>query len=102
MGRAAGDARPALDRRHAYLNELFRSAREEAGIAYVDVWDGFIDEAGSFTVQGPDFEGQISRCARADGVYFTKAGARKLAHYVEREIQRLLATRGDARRAAGA
>jgi hypothetical protein len=28
-----------------------------------------------------------------DGVYFTKPGARKLAHYVEREIQRTLANR---------
>jgi hypothetical protein len=28
-----------------------------------------------------------------DGVYFTKPGARKLAHYVEREITRLLAAR---------
>jgi hypothetical protein len=28
-----------------------------------------------------------------DGVYFTKAGALKLGHYVEREIQRLIATR---------
>jgi uncharacterized protein len=29
----------------------------------------------------------------SDGVYFTKPGARKLAHYVEREVTRLLATR---------
>jgi hypothetical protein len=28
-----------------------------------------------------------------DGVFFTKAGARKLAHYVEREVTRLLAAR---------
>ena len=30
---------------------------------------------------------------RYDGVYFTKPGARKLAHYVDREITRLLAAR---------
>src|SRR4029077_12449647 len=29
-----------------------------------------------------------------DGVYFTKFGARKLAHYVEREIQRTINNRG--------
>jgi uncharacterized protein len=29
----------------------------------------------------------------ADGVFFTKPGARKLAHYVEREVTRLLASR---------
>ena len=42
---------------------------------------------------GPDFEGQIRRLRSGDGVYFTKAGARKLAHYVEREIQRTIANR---------
>jgi uncharacterized protein len=66
----------------AYLNELFRQRAEKAGIIYVDVWDGFVDNAGQFTAQGPDFEGQIRRLRSNDGVYFTKAGARKLAHYV--------------------
>jgi len=77
----------------AYLNELYRGRAERAGIVYVDVWDGFVDEAGRFTPQGPDFEGQIRRLRSGDGVYFTKAGARKLAHYVEREIQRSITTR---------
>jgi hypothetical protein len=77
----------------AYLNELFRQRADKAGIIFVDVWDGFVDEAGRFTSQGPDFEGQIRRLRSGDGVYFTKAGARKLAHYVEREIQRILTNR---------
>jgi hypothetical protein len=42
---------------------------------------------------GPDFEGQTRRLRSPDEVFFTKPGARKLAHYVEREIQRLLAVR---------
>jgi hypothetical protein len=74
-----------------FLNSLYRDAAGKAGISYVDVWDGFVDEAGRFLQQGPDFEGQIRRLRSYDGVYFTKAGARKLAHYVEREINRLLA-----------
>src|SRR5215208_8048195 len=77
----------------ADLNELFRQRAEKAGIVYVDVWDGFVDEGGRFTAQGPDFEGQTRRLRSADGVYFTKAGARKLAHYVEREIQRNISHR---------
>jgi uncharacterized protein len=76
-----------------FLDSLYREAASKAGITYVDVWDGFVDEAGRFLQQGPDFEGQIRRLRSNDGVYFTKAGARKLAHYVEREITRLLATR---------
>jgi uncharacterized protein len=76
-----------------FLDSLYRDAAGKAGITYVDVWDGFVDEAGRFLQQGPDFEGQIRRLRSYDGVYFTKAGASKLAHYVEREINRLLAAR---------
>ena len=76
-----------------FLNTLYRDAAGKAGITYVDVWDGFVDEVDRFMQQGPDFEGQIRRLRSNDGVYFTKAGALKLAHYVEREISRLLAAR---------
>jgi hypothetical protein len=77
----------------SYLNEIYRSRADKAGITYVDVWDGFVDEGGRFSPQGPDYEGQIRRLRTGDGVYFTKYGARKLAHYVEREIQRHIANR---------
>jgi len=73
----------------SYLNELFRARADKAGIVYVDVWDGFVDERGAFTFQGPDYEGQNRRLRSSDGVYFTKPGARKLAHYLEREINRV-------------
>ena len=72
----------------SYLNEIYRSRADKARITYVDIWDGFVDEGGRFSPQGPDYEGQIRRLRSGDGVYFTKFGARKLAHYVEREIQR--------------
>ncbi len=76
-----------------YLDALYRDGAGKAGITYVDIWDGFVDEAGRFLQKGPDFEGQIRQLRAADGVFFTKAGARKLAHYVEREVTRLLAAR---------
>jgi uncharacterized protein len=76
-----------------FLDSLYRAAAGKAGITYVDVWDGFVDEAGRFLQKGPDFEGQVRQLRSYDGVYFTKAGARKLAHYVERDINRLLAAR---------
>src|SRR5882724_7552610 len=44
-----------------FLDSLYRDAAGKAGITYVDVWDGFVDEAGRFLQQGPDFEGQIRR-----------------------------------------
>jgi uncharacterized protein len=76
-----------------FLDSLYRDAAGKAGITYVDVWDGFVDEAGRFLQRGPDFEGQPRQLRAYDGVYFNKYGARKLAHYVEREIARLLAAR---------
>lgn len=76
-----------------YLNDLYRGRAEKAGAIYIDVWDGFVDEGGKFTSNGPDFEGQVRRLRSADGVYFTKYGARKLAHYVERELRRYMSNR---------
>ncbi len=78
----------------AYLNDLYRARVEKAGAVYIDVWDGFIDEGGKYTNFGPDFEGQMRRLRSGDGVYFTKYGARKLAHYVERELRRYMSNRG--------
>ena len=76
-----------------FLDSLYREAASKAGITYVDLWDGFVDEHGLFQPKGPDFEGQIRQLRSYDGVFFTKAGARKLAHYVERETSRLFAAR---------
>ena len=72
-----------------FLNDLYRARAEKAVISYIDVWDGFVDESGRFNLQGPDFEGQIRRLRASDGVHFTKSGARKLAHYLEREMRRM-------------
>jgi hypothetical protein len=73
-----------------YLNELFRAAADRAGIIFVDVWDGFVDEEGRFATRGPDVEGQIRALRTPDGVHFTRYGARKLAHFVERDLRRVL------------
>ena len=77
----------------AYLNELYRARAERAGIKYVDVWDGFVDEAGKYSNYGPDYEGQVRRLRSSDGVFFTKAGAIKLARYVEQELSRYISNR---------
>jgi uncharacterized protein len=76
-----------------YLNDLYRARAERAGIVYIDIWDGFVDEGGKYSNFGPDYEGQMRRLRSADGVFFTKAGALKLAHYVEREIRRHMNSR---------
>jgi len=74
----------------SYLDELYRARADKAGIAYVDIWDGFVDDQGRFVQDGPDFEGQTRRLRTYDGVNFTKAGAEKLGHYVEHDLRKLL------------
>ncbi|HET7911137.1 MAG TPA: DUF459 domain-containing protein, partial [Pseudolabrys sp.] len=76
-----------------YLNDLYRARAERAGVIYIDIWDGFVDEAGKYSNFGPDYEGQMRRLRSSDGVFFTKSGALKLAHYVEREIRRQMNSR---------
>jgi uncharacterized protein len=73
------------------FNEFYRAYAEKAGATYVDIWEAFADEAGQYSAIGPDINGQTVRLRAADGVHFTKAGARKLAHFVEPNIRRNLA-----------
>ena len=75
-----------------YLNDLYRGRAEKAGITYIDIWDGFVDESNTYNNYGPDLEGQTRRLRSGDGAHFTRAGARKLAHYAEREIRRMMAS----------
>lgn len=70
------------------LNEFYRAYAEKAGATYIDIWEAFADESGQYSAFGPDINGQTVRLRAADGIHFTKAGARKLAHFVEPEIRR--------------
>ena len=72
------------------FNQYYRAFAEKAGATYIDIWEAFADDAGHYSASGPDINGQIVRLRAADGIHFTKAGARKLAHFVEPEIRRKL------------
>ncbi|WP_426239001.1 DUF459 domain-containing protein [Pararhizobium sp. DWP1-1-3] len=75
------------------LNGVFRTEAEKVGGTFVDIWDGFVDEDGKFVMTGSDINGQQVRLRGSDGINLTKAGKRKLAFYVEKDIRKLL---GDA------
>lgn len=70
------------------LNELVRERAYVNGMRYIDVLATFADEEGVYSAQGPDLTGRIRQLREADGIHFTPAGYRKLAHFVEREIKR--------------
>ncbi len=88
VGLAPSESRKA-SADHTALNTLIKERVEAAGGTYVDVWEGFVDEGGAYTADGPQLDGQIGRLRLDDGVHFSRAGARKLAHYVEREIRKV-------------
>ncbi|MFC4174715.1 DUF459 domain-containing protein [Microvirga sp. GCM10011540] len=73
------------------MNEIYRESVQRHGSAYVDVWPGFVDEDNRYTATGPDVDGEPARLRTNDGVLFTKAGARKLAHFAGTDIKRIIA-----------
>jgi len=71
------------------LNEIYRDRVEKAGGKYVDIWDAFVDQSGQYAAFGPDVDGQYTKLRSGPtGIYFTKAGARKLAQFLESDIRR--------------
>ena len=74
----------------AALNEIYRTTAAQTGATYVDTWEAFSDDDGDFNAFGPDINGQTVRLRSTDGIYFTRAGARKLAHFVDTHIRRAL------------
>jgi hypothetical protein len=82
----------SLSRDLASINDIVRDSVTKAGATYVDIWPGFVDDRDRYAASGPDPEGQIAKLRTADGVHFTKAGARKLAHFADVELKRLMGT----------
>jgi hypothetical protein len=81
---------PSLSRDYSVFNSLYRQKAELKGLNFADVWNGFADDKGGYVASGPDINGQNRQLRAGDGLNFTKAGRRKLAFFVEREVARLL------------
>lgn len=71
------------------LNEIYREHAQKSGAKFIDIWDAFSDQNGQYAAFGPDVDGQnVKLRADPNGIYFTKAGARKLAEFLQAEIRR--------------
>lgn len=70
------------------MNQILRDRIYLNGMKYIDAYAGFADEAGEYSSYGPDVTGKMRLLRDGDGVYFTVAGYRKLAHFVERDLKR--------------
>lgn len=70
------------------MNDVLRERAYVNGMKFIDAYAGFLDENGGYSGWGPDLTGKIVKLRDGDGVYFTMAGNRKLAHFVERDLRR--------------
>lgn len=80
----------SLSRDYSGFNGVYQQKAELKGMSFADVWNGFADDKGSYVVSGPDINGQTRQMRTGDGLNFTKAGRRKLAFFVERDVSRIL------------
>jgi hypothetical protein len=72
------------------MNEIIRARVERAGGTYVDIWPGFVDDDSRYTASGPNIAGDVVRLRNNDGVNFTKAGGRKVAHFADTALKGLI------------
>ena len=70
------------------MNDIVREKAYLNGIKFIDIQAQFADEAGNYAAYGPDLTGKSRLLRETDGILFTPAGYRKLAHFVEQEIKR--------------
>jgi hypothetical protein len=80
----------AMSRDYSALNGIVREQLEAKGIPFIETWNGFADEEGRFVASGPDIGGQNAQLRDSDGLNFTRAGQRKLAFFVEQQLNELL------------
>lgn len=83
-----------LSKGYAQINDLVRSRIESMGARFIDIWDGFADEAGAYSAYGPDLAGARRKMRRGNGIHFSKRGNEKLVHFVEKAIMADLASGG--------
>ena len=84
----------SLSRDFAAINDLVRERVQRAGQTYVEIWQGFVDDRNRFAASGPDVDGQEARLRTSDGIHFTGAGSRKVAHFADVELKRLMGAKG--------
>ncbi|MDQ0325613.1 hypothetical protein J2R99_001462 [Rhodopseudomonas julia] len=85
-------ASSVMSRDYSAFNSIYRETLEDSPVKFVDVWNGFADDEGKYVSSGPDMNGQNRQLRVGDGLNFTRAGQRKLAFFIERDLQEILKT----------
>ncbi|GEM_PF-591310 len=72
------------------FNQLYKQAVKKHGGVFIDIYEPFLDDRNRFTLYGPNVNGLTVKLRLSDGVHFTKAGSRKVAHFAETDIKRII------------
>lgn len=70
------------------ISGVIRERAYAAGQKMIDIYAATTNEDGRYNPYGPDISGTNRLLRQSDGITFTQAGNRKLAHFVERELKR--------------
>jgi uncharacterized protein len=70
------------------ISSLQRLAAFSGGAEFVDIYERFTGEDGGYSRYGPDLSGRNVQVRKSNGIHFTKAGADKLAFYVDQALKR--------------
>ncbi|WP_273719981.1 MULTISPECIES: SGNH family hydrolase [unclassified Bartonella] len=79
-----------LTQKMKIFNALYKQKTEQAGGYFIDIWSGFTDEQGQFSFSSYDTDGKVVRLRTPNGINFTTAGKRKLASYLEKQLENIL------------
>ncbi len=71
----------------ARINQIVRESAARFDVKFVETWEEFADDQGHYDAYGPDVFGRTRRLRMDDGIHFTGAGDRRLAHTVERLLR---------------
>ncbi|MFN3743922.1 MAG: DUF459 domain-containing protein [Hyphomicrobiaceae bacterium] len=80
--------RPDVNEELQAISGVIRERAYAAGQKMIDVYAATANQDGRYDPYGPDISGANRLLRQGDGITFTPAGNRKLAHFVERELKR--------------
>jgi len=80
--------RPDVNEELQAITGVIRERAYAAGQKMIDIYAATTNEDGRYNPYGPDITGTSRLLRQGDGITFTQAGNRKLAHFVERELKR--------------
>lgn len=69
------------------ISSIHRLASFSGGAEFIDIFERFADEDGGYTSYGPDLNGSVVTMRKTDGIHFSRAGAAKLAFYVNQALK---------------